>query len=429
WEFSIRRGVYWHGTETEVSAYDVKHTLDRIMNEETIYTPAVKRTVSSYDIIDLYRISITPVEKGMDILYALNFPIVSQTYGATALENGNMPKGTGPYMLDLLDSKDEKKRLTMKVNHSWRKLKPNITSIVAVEVADEAEAMQLFAQGELDVVPLFSQFSGWYKHFGPNRIHSYQVSDYEYIVPNMSRAVMADIAVRKAIAYGIDTRNVISRAYTGYGVSSDLPIIPNSWLNTNKKISYDHNPVLAGELLEGSGWKDTDGDGFVDKNGAKLSFELIVNKNDDDFSRYNAALCIAEDMKSIGIEVIISQLPNEEFMARLASGNFDAALIGSNIGSFPYFEGFFGSPGLEKNGYSFSREAEILNVLKEIRDEEEYKLKVKELQDILLDEMPFIGLYFRTDLLIYSSDLYVVPQMNEGDIYKAINEWFFIKAD
>jgi peptide/nickel transport system substrate-binding protein len=110
--------------------------------------------------------------------------------------------------------------------------------------------------------------------------------------------VTSDIAIRKAINIAIDRDMLVKGVLEGYGspaygVCDGLP-----WDNPANKIS-DADPEAARKILADAGWKDTDGDGIVEKNGLKAEFTIIYPA--DRSIRQYLALACADMLKSIGI--------------------------------------------------------------------------------------------------------------------------------
>lgn len=61
-------------------------------------------------------------------------------------------------------------------------------------------------------------------------------------------------------------------------------IAPDSWLYNSRSKVYDYNTELALSLFDQAGWKDTDGDGYFEKNAHRydeLTLKLLVNKSTD----------------------------------------------------------------------------------------------------------------------------------------------------
>jgi peptide/nickel transport system substrate-binding protein len=56
-------------------------------------------------------------------------------------------------------------------------------------------------------------------------------------------------------------------------------------------------------MLAEAGWKDTEGDGILRKDGKPFEFTIIINQGND--VRKNAATIIQSDLKKVGIRVKI----------------------------------------------------------------------------------------------------------------------------
>ena len=81
--------------------------------------------------------------------------------------------------------------------------------------------------------------------------------------------------IRKAVEMGIDKEGFCSVIMQGRGIPAK-GAFPSSFSYGNdavNTVSYD--PEEAKKLLEESGWKDTDGDGYADKDGQKLTINWL----------------------------------------------------------------------------------------------------------------------------------------------------------
>src|SRR5690606_18719815 len=84
--------------------------------------------------------------------------------------------------------------------------------------------------------------------------------------------------IRKALSIAIN-RNEIFRSVIGkFGQIYDSPISPifKSYIDSSL-FSFDYNPSLAKQMLEDEGWKDNNGDGILEKDNKKFSFNIYSN--------------------------------------------------------------------------------------------------------------------------------------------------------
>lgn len=110
--------------------------------------------------------------------------------------------------------------------------------------------------------------------------------------------VTADPAIRKAANIVIDRKMLVEGVLEGYGrpafgVCDGLP-----WDNP-ANVFDDADPEAARKILADAGWKDTDGDGIVEKNGQKAEFTIIYPATRT--IRQYLALACADMLKQAGI--------------------------------------------------------------------------------------------------------------------------------
>ena len=110
--------------------------------------------------------------------------------------------------------------------------------------------------------------------------------------------VTSDVAIRQAINYAINREELIEGVLSGYGTPSYVGLEAMPWYNPEVEIK-DGDIDKAKKILEDAGWKDTDNDGIVEKDGVKAEFNL--NYIMETKHRQEMALAVSEQLKEIGI--------------------------------------------------------------------------------------------------------------------------------
>jgi ABC-type transport system substrate-binding protein len=139
----------------------------------------------------------------------------------------------------------------------------------------------------------------------------------------------AQVALRRAIGLGVDTRKIIAYAYNGLGTVSQGPTLPgtNAYDPSLKTEFSDHDPARSRALLDLYGFADRDGDGWRERpDGSPLA--LRVNSEPQTRNRKIAEVFV-KNMKEIGIrvEMNIAQWPENLKAAR--AGNYQIWSVGS----------------------------------------------------------------------------------------------------
>ena len=137
---------------------------------------------------------------------------------------------------------------------------------------------------------------------------------------NLARPIVSDIAVREAISAAIDPKVVRDTALNDLFNVATSALAKNtpSWADESKHFSYD--PGHAAELLEKAGWTEGS-DGIRTKDGQPLSLQLAWITN---FGPNQTSLeLIQQQLKAVGIDVVLEGSTVPEFLEKQASGDFD----------------------------------------------------------------------------------------------------------
>jgi len=113
----------------------------------------------------------------------------------------------------------------------------------------------------------------------------------------------AQVALRRAIALGIDSRSIISYAYSGLGTPAQGPTLPaTSAYDPKLKTEFsDYDPARAMALLDLYGFVDKDGDGWRERpDGSPLVLHVSTQSQQRD---RKIAEVLTKNMKTLGIQV------------------------------------------------------------------------------------------------------------------------------
>ena len=221
---------------------------------------------------------------------------------------GEQPIGTGPYVLDHWDKGQQ---AIFKVNDNYYGDKPYFTQITLL-FPEESTWLELAKSGQVDVVPVatsaLNQSVDGYQFVEKSAGRAQGVS-FPYLedTGNVSEGgakignnVTADKAIRQALNVGVDRQKMCDEIFSGHATPEYTSVDTRDYANDNAKVQ-DGDVAKAKEILKEGGWTDSDGDGIVDKDGVKASFDLYYPP--DYLDRQSLSTVFAEQAKEIGIEV------------------------------------------------------------------------------------------------------------------------------
>lgn len=118
--------------------------------------------------------------------------------------------------------------------------------------------------------------------------------------------VTSDEAIRRALNTAVDRQGMVDGVLNGYGTVSTTGLEKMPWLNKETVLEEsDYNNVdEAKKILEEGGWKDSDNDGIVEKDGTKASFKVLYTAGN---YRQELGLQFQKVAKEIGIEVTLEE--------------------------------------------------------------------------------------------------------------------------
>ncbi len=225
----------------------------------------------------------------------------------------------------------------------------------------------------------------WYRANRPEAISFDTYLGVYYYLINTARPPLDDLRVRQALAYSINREELTEHVLKGGQKPADHFTPPNTGGYT-ARASFDYDPDQARRLLADAGYPG--GEGFP-------RLELLFNTSE---SHRTLAVAVQQMWKTeLGIDI---ELYNQEWKAYLATRkerDFDIARA-AWIGDYADPHTFL-SLGVSDNGNNHSNWADpeydaLLAQAANTRDPDARHERFQQAEAILIEEMPFIPVYF-----------------------------------
>ena len=236
---------------------------------------------------------------------------------------------SGPFRI--ASWKPQQEMVLVRNERYWEKDRPYLDRVILRFIPDAGNLLSQFLNGELDFIPQVSPSDATRIQANPGlELVSFWSNLYVVVAWNNSRPLFADPEVRRALTLAIDRQAIVDTLLPGgtgrVGIS---PILQAVWAHDKTLKPWPFDPVEARRILAAKGWKDTDGDGILDRGGKKFSFELTSNAGNQ--SRNDAAVMIQQQLRGVGIEATPRILEFNTLVTDTRSGNFDGTVTGLSI--------------------------------------------------------------------------------------------------
>jgi peptide/nickel transport system substrate-binding protein len=446
WEFStdcreltfrLRPNVRWHDGRPFTSA-DVMFTYETMINPKTptAYREGFK-VVESVETPDAHTVTVRYKHAYAKALDTWGFwmlpkhllePYVAEGKLREAPQNWKSPVGTGPYRLSELKSGE---KIVLVANQDYFEGRPYLSRVVYRIIPSQATIfLELKAKG-LDAAGLTAlqykrqtDYPSFRKAYNKFR---YPSNGYTYFGFNLRDPRFADKRVRQAFAHAINKAELIDGVILGLGREATGPYKPGTWpYNPNVK-RYPHDLAKAKQLLAEAGWKDTDGDGIVDKDGKPFAFELLTNQGNEE--RKKIAEITQASLRELGVAVEVRVLEWAAFLKEyIKKRRFEVIILGWGIGQDPdqYDVWHSTKTGPDELNHIGFQNPEVDAMLEKGRSscvQQERKQYYDRLQEVLAEEQPIIFLYFRDALPVVAARVHGIQESPNGIRYK-FHEWF-----
>ncbi len=425
YQLKIKEGVTFSDGEA-MTTDDVIFTLELGKNFKSVYYSELWAWLDSIEKVDDYTITMkftNPLyQEWANYLYSIAILPQHLWEGLTEDEvvvGANQPPvGSGPY---LYDSADESKVAWVR-NDSWwgiDGLGLNVAPkyIVDINNISNNAALGMVLQGQVDLdnnyLPgIASVINGGYGITTYYPEEPYMLSaNTAWLVMNLTKAPMDDAAFRRAVSFAIKVEDIVTKDYGNIVVPANSTGLLPIWdqfvdQDVVDEFGFSYDPEEAKAILAAAGYKDVDGDGFVEApDGSAIALEIGCPNGWSDWMV--AIQIISQNLKDVGINVEPVYPDYSALTAGLYGGDFDMVInndaqMSNTVWSYYHF--IFYHPIKEQmisgtGNYGRYENQEVFDLVDQldatpITDVEGMKAIISQIQRIQLTDVPMIPLWY-----------------------------------
>lgn len=268
YNFKLKQGVYFHNGE-ELKANDAKFSLERGINTSMNYLVG---DIDHVDVLGDYEFNIVLKSSNGAFLAGLTTPQTGILNEKAVTEGGETyqmhPIGTGPYKFGLWE---QGVSVTLELNEKYYDTAPVFSKIVFYEISDDTTRANQLEVNKVNAAILASTDILRFQDNSNYQIISANTYGLIYFGMNYNSEKLADLKVRQAIAYAIDTEAITKAAYFGYANTATSILSPNlTYSDADKIAANEYNPEKAKELLTEAGYGNE-----------KLQLTLVIDTRSD----------------------------------------------------------------------------------------------------------------------------------------------------
>lgn len=273
---------------------------------------------------------------------------------------------------------------------------PYLDRVVMRFISDQPSLIPQLLSGDLEFSPQITPSDVPRIESSPRlQVRDYWVNLYVGIGWNNEHPLFSDPEVRRAITLATDRRTIVDTLLGDYGKVAVSPVPSFIWAHDKSIQPWPYDPAEARKILAARGWKDSDGDGILDKGGRPFAFEILSNAGNQ--LRIDATVMVQDQLKKVGIRVEPRQVEFNTLVERTIAGDFEGSIIGFSVDTSLDLTSSFSTQGIEDGAnYMRYRNQEVDRLLAQALEQPEMIQMgpyVHQVQQIIHREQPLTFLW------------------------------------
>ncbi len=232
---------------------------------------------------------------------------------------------------------------------------PRLDRVVLRQIADQSAGFTQLLSGDLDFVNQVAVSDVPRVKAAPHlELISFWANLYVAAGWNNEHPLFKDAEVRRALTLAIDRQTIVDTLLgKELGKVADSPVLTSVWAHDDSIQPLPYDPAEARRILAAKGWRDSNGDGVLDKGGKPFAFELLSNAGNQ--LRADATVMIQDQLKKVGIRATPRLVDFNALIDQTSQGNFEASMLGFTTDTSLDLTGNFHSSSIGGDGNNIVR--------------------------------------------------------------------------
>jgi peptide/nickel transport system substrate-binding protein len=320
--------------------------------------------------------------------------------------NTRAPIGSGPYRLVQFIPDD---RVVLAAFDQYYGGRPHNDRLVLKVIPDDTMRGLELRKGTVDLVvnDLSPDIAWQLRQEGRMKVETAAGTDYAYLGMNLLDPALSRLEVRKAIGYAIDREAIVNYLRRGFATTAVGIVPPMSWAFAANVFDFKHDPAEAERLLDRAGFPDPDGPGPLPR------LRLSLKTSTSEVYRLQAA-AIQHDLARVGIALEIRSSELQTLSADVRRGNFQlytlqwVGVTDPDMLRLVYHSGQQPPIGLNRVHYRNAQVDRLIEEASAATDDEHRGASYTRAQQLIADDVPYISLWYRTNVAIFQPDIHGV---------------------
>lgn len=404
------------------NAEAVKANLDRIIESDG----ALNNFKSVRDVVDVkvqddYKIDIELEDVNSQFIEKIGtMRMVSPQAISDDADYSSESYGTGPFVLEKWSPGES---IVVKKNENYRDSDyPKVNQLTFKPIPEDGSRVAMLKTGEVDYAfPIPVKDVENLQNEEGLVVDTFESTYVNYVTINSSKAPFDDVKVRQAMNYAVDKEAYIQVVKNGFAVESKSPL-PEANNFYKEQETYDYDIEKAKELLKEAGYED--------------GFEAEIWGSDSSKDKLGMQF-IQQQLAEIGIDVDVKQMERgtlsdeinkpetpEDSTIQMWYVGWSSTVGNADNAINPLFTtNSFPPNGYNTAYYSNEKVDKLTDEALHANTEEDAADKYGELQEIIMDEAPWLFLGVDEEPTGMSEDLEGIWRSADGNFYLQDIHW------
>lgn len=310
----------------------------------------------------------------------------------------------------------------------WERPRPYLDRLIFRVIPEVASQVNQLLAGHVDLVRVVPP-----RDVDRLRAHEdmelieFPSRDWGFLAWNNAVPPFDDRRVRRAMSLAINRKAAVDSVFFGHARLARGPILSSMWAFNRDLPVLPYDPDGARELLTEAGWRDSNGDGLLERGGRQLQFDILYPAANT--LRRDLGQLISADLARVGVRARLVPVETATFLARQERGEFTAMLAAWTEATRIELSSTWATRGENQGSYNFISYSnpEVDRLIAAVRREADLgraKVLLDRIQELIVFDQPVTFLYERNELVGISRRIRNA-NINAASLFFNVADWYW----